>query len=331
MAGLVSQLPGVWLGKETGFIPRLQDLGVDSPQTWDDARLDAVVEAVNGYLGLARWERRASAAGARDYLAATGLTGYAGFIRYVWSLDEAPDGREPVVVGDQTPNYVLALPYLEQLFPDARYLHVVRDPRDVVASILPLRFGADSAAVAASDWNECVAGWWAASRRVPPDRRGEGMQRTNQLNFSGRHYSREEIAALVGDGLHESFVVACSDAYGDYGTVGFVLVDRDQMCLRDAMFSCRVQFKHVEHAVLSFLLDRYRTRAAPWFRARFHETERNGPAAAVFAELGFREISRQGPDRVFEFDLQQAVPDEGIVAITYEGVMWQPSEPASDS
>lgn len=173
MAGLVNQLPGVWVGKETGFIPRLQDLGADSEQTWDDAQLAALVDAVNDFLGSARWERRATAAGARDHAAATGSTGYAGFIRYVWSLDEAPDGRHPVVVGDQTPNYVLALPYLEHLFPDARYLHVVRDPRDVVASILPLGFGADSAAVAASDWNECVAGWWAAERRVPPDRRCE--------------------------------------------------------------------------------------------------------------------------------------------------------------
>ena len=173
MAGMLNQLPGVWIGKEAGFVPHLYEAGCDSLETWDDRRLTLLVDAVNSYLTIGHWDSLASVPGARRFWSDTGDRGYAGFIRYIWSLDESPDGGDVRIAGDQTPTYVLALPLLEQLFPNARYVHVVRDPRDVVASILPLRFGSRSAGVAASDWNECVSGWWAAERRTPPQRRCE--------------------------------------------------------------------------------------------------------------------------------------------------------------
>lgn len=173
MAGVLNQLPDIWIGKETGFIPRLYEVGSESMHEWDDRRLADLLREVNAYLSIGHWTTLASVPGARRFWSETGATGYAGLIRYIWSLDPAPHGRDAVVAGDQTPTYVLAMPLLEELFPDAVYLHVVRDPRDVVASILPLRFGAQSAGVAASDWNECVSGWWAAEHRIPPERRCE--------------------------------------------------------------------------------------------------------------------------------------------------------------
>lgn len=173
LAGLLSGLPDVWIGKETGFVPHLYQPDGGSLADWDDDRLGALVDQVNDYLQMGRWEARATVAGARAWWAETGTTGYADLTRYVWSLDAAPDGRPRPIGGDQSPAYVLALPLLEDLFPTARFIHVVRDPRDVVASILPLPFWARSAGVAASDWNECVAGWWAAERRIPAERRSE--------------------------------------------------------------------------------------------------------------------------------------------------------------
>ena len=172
MAGLLNMFDEVCVTRETGFVPLLYQEDIESLDTWDDRRLRRSIEEVNTYLAMEDWPQLASVAGVRRYWADSGDTGYAGFIRYVWSLgcDEADQVR---FVGDQTPGYVLALPLLERLFPQARYVHVVRDPRDVVASILPLKFGAKSVGVAAADWNECVGAWWAAERRIPPDRRLE--------------------------------------------------------------------------------------------------------------------------------------------------------------
>ncbi len=157
------------------------------------------------------------------------------------------------------------------------------------------------------------------------DRVQELVQRTNQLNYSGTHYTRDEITALLEDPANEAFVVSCIDKYGSYGTVGFALIDRNAVCLRDAMFSCRIQFKHVEHAMLAFILHLYRSRGATHFDARFRETKKNAAAASVFNDLGFVEVSRDGPSRTYRFDLTRRILDEGIVSIMFEGKPWEPA------
>jgi FkbH-like protein len=162
------------------------------------------------------------------------------------------------------------------------------------------------------------------------DRIHELVQRTNRLNYSGVHHSRAAATAMIGDVANECFVVSCVDTFGDYGTIGFLVVDRGQECLSEATFSCRVHFKRIEHAAISFLLDRSRERGATHFDARFRATERNADAVSVFADLGFREVDRHGGERRYRFDLTQPIPDEHIVAITYEGVPWEPRGTNSD-
>ena len=41
----------------------------------------------------------------------------------------------PLLWGDKTPNYALHIPAMLQMYPKARFLHVVRDPRDVFLSM----------------------------------------------------------------------------------------------------------------------------------------------------------------------------------------------------
>ncbi len=169
------------------------------------------------------------------------------------------------------------------------------------------------------------------ARNASFDRIQELVQRTNQLNYSGTHYTRDQVEGLLADEAHEGFVVSCVDNYGDYGTVGFVLVDKHRLCLRDAMFSCRIQFKRLEHAVLTFLLHHYRDRGASGFQARFNETTKNVAAAGVFQDIGFEELSRDGTSRLFRFPYDKPVPSDEIVSVFYEGVPWAPSEESSRS
>lgn len=54
--------------------------------------------------------------------------------------------------GDKTPEYAHHLPELYALYPDARYVHVVRDGRDVALSTFRTQFGAKNVHTAARDW-----------------------------------------------------------------------------------------------------------------------------------------------------------------------------------
>jgi hypothetical protein len=80
--------------------------------------------------------------------------------------------------GDKTPMYMQYLPLLERLFPDARYVHLIRDGRDAALSFLAMPEGIvtkswahpQSAADFASQWRTEVEAAQALGARVGPDR-----------------------------------------------------------------------------------------------------------------------------------------------------------------
>lgn len=116
----------------------------------------------------------------------------------------------------------------------------------------------------------------------------ELVQRTNQLNFSGHKYSREEIPRLFEDPAIERYVIVCADKYGEYGTVGFCMASRNGTTVRveDFMLSCRVQGKFVESALFEYLCSRSNP-PANRIAINFLKTDRNMPAQQVLDKLGF--------------------------------------------
>lgn len=58
--------------------------------------------------------------------------------------------------GDKTPEYLLDLPVLLKLFPDAKFIHVVRDGRDVALSAFQQPFGENNVVMAAKDWRDTM-------------------------------------------------------------------------------------------------------------------------------------------------------------------------------
>ena len=71
---------------------------------------------------------------------------------------------------EKDPTYTLHLPFIEELFPSAVYIHLLRDGHDVVASFRD-RWGYKSAARAArTEWARYVHAARALGRRLPPAR-----------------------------------------------------------------------------------------------------------------------------------------------------------------
>jgi FkbH-like protein len=128
------------------------------------------------------------------------------------------------------------------------------------------------------------------------ERIAELVQRTNQLNFSGRKYSREEISAALADPALERYVLSVDDRFGSYGLVGFCMAVRtqDEVLVKDFMLSCRVQGKFVEQALFHHLTNRPGWTASA-IAVNFKGTSRNRLAEAVLDKLGFS--SDQGQPR----------------------------------
>lgn len=66
--------------------------------------------------------------------AAAGSADFPGFVTLLY--DELASQRGKPLAGDKTPGYVRRLPMLHALFPRARFVHVLRDGRDVALSAL---------------------------------------------------------------------------------------------------------------------------------------------------------------------------------------------------
>jgi hypothetical protein len=88
--------------------------------------------------------------------------------------------------GDKTPRYVLDIPLFDGLFPGARFVHIVRDGRDVAMSLRSVRFGPNDPMGA--------AGFWA--RRVRAGRRDGGR-------LGAERYAEVRYEALIADPEHE--------------------------------------------------------------------------------------------------------------------------------
>lgn len=116
------------------------------------------------------------------------------------------------------------------------------------------------------------------------------VQRTNQLNFSGRKYSKADVENVIASEGYEKYVLECSDRYGSYGIVGFCVVGHstDETDIEDFMLSCRVQGKFIEKAWFSHLITHHNSKMVKYLRVNFSETARNRPAKQVLEALGFQ-------------------------------------------
>ena len=72
--------------------------------------------------------------------------------------------------GDKTPRYVLNIPLLARLFPEAKFVHQIRDGRNVALSYADVPFGPKRLGQAAALWAERVSAGLREGRELGPDR-----------------------------------------------------------------------------------------------------------------------------------------------------------------
>ena len=134
------------------------------------------------------------------------------------------------------------------------------------------------------------------------DRVDDLVQRTNQLNFSGRKYKRDEVQPILDDASLVTLVLDCEDKFGSYGTVGFAVARAEpgRIEVDDFMLSCRVQGKFIEQALFAELARRFGALQPQRLWVNYTPTERNTPALQVLDTIGFVDLG-EGKGR--ELDL----------------------------
>lgn len=80
------------------------------------------------------------------------------------------------------------------------------------------------------------------------------IHRTNQLNFTKKRTSKEELQKYFADtSKYDSAYIIAEDKYGNYGICGFYVLNKEQNQLEHFLFSCRIMNMGIEQFLYTYL------------------------------------------------------------------------------
>lgn len=165
----------------------------EAAASFDAARFTADLEGT----GFSRWGLEAGEVVAE--LEGSGVRSYEQAVRSVYSLYAR--GRGKSRYADKTPIYVLHIDYLAGLFEEARFVHVIRDGRNVALSYLDVGFGPSSLHEAAIYWRRFVTAGRSAGQRL-------GARRYTEVRYEDLVANPEAQVRRLCDFLHLDFAPA---------------------------------------------------------------------------------------------------------------------------
>ena len=155
--------PDLAVPDEAGFVVRYARphyaLRYGWPRHFDAGRCAELILADNSFR---RWALPES--DVRAALEASPPAGYAELVRRLYGV--AAEARGKPRAADKTPMHVLHLPRLARLFPEARFVHLIRDGRDVALSYRSVAWGPDTIEDGALRWRRSVRHGRRAGRRL---------------------------------------------------------------------------------------------------------------------------------------------------------------------
>lgn len=260
--------PDLCVPAETGFLSEVLGREMDADGlfravtgfvTWPDAHLDPGTF-------------RAALAGLRPFTAADGVRA---FYRLCAARFGKPRG------GDKTPGYTGYLGAIRELLPEARFVHIIRDGRDVAASVRACWFRpGDAPEALARDWCGRVRMARVAGRGSPDylEMRYEDLVRDPrpELERVCRFLDLRFDPAVLAHDRHFREVRA-ADVRTAFGPDGAVLTTADERLARHRMLACPPDPGRI---------GRWREALSPSDAARFEAV-----AGELLAELGY-EIAR---------------------------------------
>jgi hypothetical protein len=179
--------PLIALGNDSHFIPKC------ITERTNPSALPLSSEMVECVRTYPRFKRLRLEDSAADR-AAEGSNTYGEFVSRIYTEFASAHGKE--IAGEKTPDYIRQIPLLDSLFPWARFIHVLRDGRDVALSVQSwaTKRGRRRGPSRRSLWDEepiaASAIWW--SRFVVKGRKdGE--------NLSGERYMEVRFEALAAE------------------------------------------------------------------------------------------------------------------------------------
>jgi len=147
LRAMLDSHPALTIPFESRFVPALLER---EPEFRVAGKLDSdrLVDALRDDEHFRGWDL--SEADVRGHLHDVAPVDVAAAVRAMFELCAARAGKPRY--GDKSPPYVMRLPLLAEAFPEGRFVHLVRDGRDVALAFMDADFGPESASRLALHW-----------------------------------------------------------------------------------------------------------------------------------------------------------------------------------
>ncbi len=133
---LLNQHPQVGIPRvETHFIPWFVRRYAEAPAVDDEPAFDRFYSDFTRTTFFQNMQARGQTISQEQLAAAVETPGWAGIFSAILRLFRPPGKPADAAWGDKTPTYLFHMPLLKELFPGARFLHIIRDPRDYAMSV----------------------------------------------------------------------------------------------------------------------------------------------------------------------------------------------------
>jgi len=111
--------------------------------------------------------------------------------------------------------------------------------------------------------------------------------KTNQFNFNKHPYNEEELRSFIENGRIYSLKV--SDKYGDYGTVGLIMVELDNQAaiVENYLMSCRALGKKIEYKFYDNVVESLLSEGILLKEIRFKSNDKNIPAQTFLKSIEY--------------------------------------------
>lgn len=122
-----------------------------SPDLYNDSTLESLIEEIlSGYF-VSKWEPSIT----KEDLNYNNCRDLPSLINEIYHCYARKKGKS--IWGDKTPGYTKDIYVLNRIFPNAKYIHIIRDGRDVALSLLSKIWGPRSFPIAIRFWREVVS------------------------------------------------------------------------------------------------------------------------------------------------------------------------------
>lgn len=168
------------------------------------------------------------------------------------------------------------------------------------------------AAVSLEDFLKSLEMVCTIRRAEPADikRAAQLTQRTNQFNMTARRYTEADIKAMLDSPDWNVYVLGLKDKFGDNGTVGLALVEKqaDSWRIDTFLMSCRVIGRKAEDAMVDYICRDAVSSGAALLKADYVKTTKNALVADFWDKMNFRKTSFDETTAQYQIDLGDYPP-----------------------